>query len=30
VLGELKAEGVLEPIGVGRGARWRRVRRDFE
>lgn len=30
VLGELKADGVLEPVGAGRGARWRRLRRDFE
>lgn len=26
VLGELKKAGVLEPIGTGRGARWRRLR----
>lgn len=26
VLGELKKAGVIEPIGTGRGARWRRLR----
>jgi Fic family protein len=26
VLGELKQAGALEPIGAGRGARWRRIR----
>ena len=26
VLGELKKAGILEPIGTGRGARWRRLR----
>lgn len=30
VLGELKADRVIEPIGKGRSARWRRLRRDFE
>lgn len=30
VLGELKAAGAIEPIGKGRGARWRRVRDDVE
>jgi Fic family protein len=30
VLGQLKADGVIEPIGRGRGARWRRLRREFE
>jgi Fic family protein len=30
VLGQLKADGVIEPIGRGRGAGWRRLRRDFE
>jgi Fic family protein len=30
VLGELKEDAVIEPIGRGRGARWRRLRRDFD
>ena len=30
VLSELKADGVIEPIGKGRGAGWRRLRHDFE
>jgi Fic family protein len=30
VLGQLKADGVIEPIGRGRSARWRRLRQDFE
>ena len=30
VLGQLKADGAIEPIGLGRGARWRRLRHDFE
>jgi len=30
VLGELKGDGAIEPIGRGRGARWRRLRTDFE
>ena len=30
VLGQLKADGVIEPVGRGRGARWRRLRHDFE
>jgi Fic family protein len=30
VLGELKADGAIEPIGKGRGARWRRLRNDVE
>jgi Fic family protein len=30
VLGQLKADGVIEPLGRGRGARWRRLRREFE
>lgn len=30
VLGELKADGVIERISRGRGARWRRLRREFE
>jgi Fic family protein len=30
VLGELKADGAIEPIGKGRGARWRRLRHDVE
>jgi hypothetical protein len=30
VLGQLKAEGAIEPLGRGRGARWRRLRHDFE
>jgi Fic family protein len=30
VLGELKADGAIEPIGKGRGARWRRLRHDIE
>lgn len=30
VLGQLKADGVIEPIGRGRGARWRRLQHDFE
>jgi Fic family protein len=29
ILRRLKAEGVLAPEGTGRGARWRRLRRDF-
>lgn len=28
VLGELKKAGVLEPLGTGRGARWRRLRSE--
>jgi Fic family protein len=30
VLGELKRAGVLQPIGTGRGARWRRLRAEPE
>ena len=30
VLAEMKAEGAIEPIGKGRGARWRRLRSDVE
>jgi Fic family protein len=30
VLGQLKADGVIEPVGRGRSARWRRLRHDFE
>jgi Fic family protein len=30
VLGELKADGAIAPIGKGRGARWRRLRRNVE
>jgi Fic family protein len=30
VLSELKEAGVIESIGRGRGARWRRLRTDFE
>jgi Fic family protein len=30
VLGQLKSDGVIEPIGRGRSARWRRLRRDFD
>lgn len=29
VLQELKGDGVIEPVGKGRGARWRRLRTDF-
>jgi Fic family protein len=29
VLGELKEAEIIEPIGRGRGARWRRLQRDF-
>jgi Fic family protein len=28
-LARLRDEGVVEPVGVGRGARWRRLTRDF-
>ncbi|HEV7492148.1 Fic family protein [Baekduia sp.] len=30
VLGELKADGAIEPVGRGRGAGWRRLRPDVE
>ena len=30
VLAELKADGAIEPVGRGRGARWRRLRNDVE
>jgi Fic family protein len=30
VLGQLKSDGVIEPIGRGRSARWRRLRHDFD
>lgn len=29
VLSDLKEQGVIEPVGRGRGARWRRLRTDF-
>lgn len=30
VLAAMKADGVIAPVGRGRGARWRRVTREFE
>lgn len=30
VLAALKDDGVIEPVGRGRGARWRRLERDFD
>jgi Fic family protein len=30
VLAELKKSGAIEPIAVGRGARWKRLRDDFQ
>lgn len=29
VLRELRDDGVIERVGAGRGARWRRIRTDF-
>ena len=29
VLRDLKSSGVIEPLGAGRGARWRRIRSEF-
>lgn len=30
VLAALKGDGVIAPVGRGRGARWRRLAREFE
>ena len=30
VLAGLKDDGIIEPLGRGRGARWRRLKRDFD
>jgi DNA-binding transcriptional ArsR family regulator len=28
-LAKLRDEGIIEPVGAGRGARWRRLRSEF-
>lgn len=30
VLREMRNRGIVEPVGRGRGARWRRLRHDFD